>query len=120
MSPEQRDPAYPWDMMVAAERIVAYVGDASCREYLSDDMTRDAVERNLITIGEVARKLSREFQQAHPEMPLGMIVGLRNVVVHEYGKVDHKRVWGIVSKHIPALIEQLKPLVPPVPPEEPE
>ena len=120
MSPEERDPAYLWDMLVAAERVASYVHGATCDEYLSDDKTRDAVERNLITIGEAARNVSRSFQQAHPEIPLGVIIGLRNIVVHDYGKVDHKRVWGIVTEHIPALIEQLAPLIPPPPPEEPE
>ena len=117
MSPEEHDPAYLWDMLAAARRVASYVRDATYEQYLSDDMMRDAVERNLITIGEAARNVSRTFQKAHPKIPFGQIVGLRNIVVHDYGKVDHRRIWAIVTEHIPHLIDRLPALIPP-PPEE--
>ncbi len=117
MSPEERDPAHLWDMLAAARRVASYVSGATFEEYLSNEMMRDAVERNLITIGEAARNVSRAFQEAHPQVPFGEIVGLRNVVVHDYGKVDHRRIWAIVDEHVPRLIDALPPLIPPAPAE---
>jgi len=119
MSPEERDAAYLWDMLAAARKIVAFARGVTYDQYSANDMMKDAVERNLSVIGEAARHVSPSYQAAHPEIPFGRIIGLRNIVVHEYGKVDHEEVWGIVAEHIPALIKQLEPLIPP-PPEEPE
>ena len=120
MSPEERDAAYLWDMLAAARKIVDFTCGATYDQYSANDMMKDAVERNLSVTGEAARHVSPSFQAAHPEVPFGKIIGLRNIVVHEYRKVDHEEVWGIVTEHIPALIEQLAPLIPPPPPEEPE
>jgi uncharacterized protein with HEPN domain len=40
-------------------------------------------------------------------------VGLRNLLAHEYGDIQHERVWQIATKSIPTLIDQIRPLLPP-------
>ncbi|MHC5054766.1 MAG: hypothetical protein ACYTKD_08615 [Planctomycetota bacterium] len=40
MSPEERDPAHLWDMLVAAERVASYVRGATRSGYLADQKTR--------------------------------------------------------------------------------
>lgn len=117
MSPEERDAAHLWDMLQAAKKIRTYTEGISYEEYLDRPMTRDAVERNLGTIGEAARRLSVSFRGAHAAIPWRKIIGLRNVVVHEYDNLDHQEIWLLVTQRIPELTEQLEPLVPPEPPD---
>jgi uncharacterized protein with HEPN domain len=64
-------------------------------------------------LGETAKRVSPDFRDAHPEIPWRKIMGLRNVVVHEYFHVDVRRAWKIASRDIPELINALEPLVPP-------
>ena len=61
------------------------------------------------------RNVSRAFQDAHPDIPWRQIIGLRNVLAHEYGEIRHELIFRITTNQIPALISLLEPLIPPPP-----
>lgn len=54
---------------------------------------RNAIALCLMQIGELVRKLSDEFVQAHTDIPWRAIRGMRNVVAHEYGHIDVDILW---------------------------
>jgi uncharacterized protein with HEPN domain len=54
------------------------------REATFDEKTGDAVLYNLVVIGEAANALSEETQKMEPAVPWSEIVGLRNLIAHEY------------------------------------
>ena len=112
-----RDPANLWDMLQAAERIQEFLKNRTFDNFMTDNMLRAAVDRNLEIVGEAARRLSEEFKQEHPEIPWRQIIAQRNVLIHEYNDIDYKEIWQVVSFHLPRLIEQIRPLIPPLPPE---
>lgn len=118
MLPEERDPAYLWDMLDAAQRAREYVGGKDLDAYLDDGLVQSAVERVVEIIGEAARRVSPTFKENHPEIPWAKIVAQRNVLAHEYGDVDHSRVWALVVEHLPALIAKLEDVMPEPPPDE--
>jgi len=111
MQPEQRDAAYLWDMLDAAQTVEQLCGDLNFIQYSDDRRTQLAVERSLEIIGEAAGRVSTSFRNAHPEIPWRQIIGQRNVLIHEYGEIKQERVWKVVRENIPILIEQLKPFV---------
>lgn len=115
-----RDPAHLWDMLDAAYSVVRFAGNKTFEEYLKDQLLQAAVERKIEIIGEAARKVSDEFKESHPEIPWRRIIGQRNVLVHEYGDVDHRFIWNVVQVGIPDLIRMLEPLIPPIPGEPQE
>jgi len=112
-----RDPANLLDMLEAAEKVQIFLKDKTLEDFLKDDMLRAAVERNLGIIGEAARRISEELKQEHPEIPWRKIIAQRNVLIHEYDDIDYKEIWEVVTYHLPRLIEQIRPLIPPLPPE---
>jgi len=112
-----RDPANLWDMLQAAERVQDFLKNKTFDDFMTDDMLRAAVERNLGIIGEAARRISEEFKQEHPEIPWRKIIAQRNVLIHEYNDIDYKEIWQVVSFHLPSLIDQIRPLIPPLPSE---
>lgn len=112
-----RDPAYLWDIVEAGEKIIRYVQGQSLETYLKDDLVRDAVERNLEIIGEAVRRISEALKQAHPAVPWKKIVGLRNILTHDYDAVNDNEIWEVATIHIPELVRRLKPLIPPPPPD---
>jgi uncharacterized protein with HEPN domain len=120
MRPEERDPAHLWDMIEAAQAIVDFTRNLTLEEFLQAgrdrEITRLAVERELEILGEAARRVSSRFCNDHPEIPWKEMVGLRNVISHEYDKVDYTRIYRIVHERIPELITLLEPLIPPAPP----
>jgi len=111
----ERDAGYLWDMLTAAREIAAFLEGRRFQDLTGDKMLRRAVERELEIIGEAARRMSPEFRGNHPEVPWPSIIGLRNVLAHEYGEVKLERIWGIVSDRIPELIRLLEPLAPRTP-----
>jgi uncharacterized protein with HEPN domain len=122
MQPEERDPAYLWDMLEAARAIVEFTQGVTPDQFLEDRkemvLTRLAVERKLEILGEAARRVSAQFREAHPEIPWPQIIGLRNVISHEYHRVNYGRIHGITREDAPRLITLLAPLIPPLPPLE--
>lgn len=122
MRPEERDAAHLWDMLDAARAVVDFVGDRGREEFLKAgreaEVLRLAVERKLEVLGEAARRVSSDVRDRHLEIPWKEIVGLRNVISHQYVKVNYAEVYWIVRDRIPALINLIEPLVPPVPENE--
>ena len=113
----RRDPANLWDMLEAAGRIQDFLKDKTFEDFLRDDMLRAAVERNIEIIGEAARRISDELKQEHPEIPWRKIIAQRNVLIHEYDDIDYKQIWEVATFHLVRLIDQIRPLIPPLPPE---
>jgi uncharacterized protein with HEPN domain len=117
MPPDVRDSAYLWDMREAARNVGRFVGVKTREEYLADDLTKSAVERQIEIIGEAARFVSPVYQQAHPEIPWSGIIGQRHRLAHDYRIIDHERLWKVISEYIPDLLTKLEPLIPPPPSE---
>lgn len=111
-----RDPAYLLDMHVAACAVREFVRGRTREEYESDLLLRSAVERQIEIIGEAARRVSRVFQDAHPEIPWRAIQTQRHRLAHEYGDINNDLIWTVAVLHVPALIGLLGPLIPPTPP----
>lgn len=121
MRPEERDAASLWDALQAARRITRYVDGLTFDEYLSSDITRAAVERELTIIAEALNRLSAAATAAHSELAVAAIRGLRNRIIHEYEHLEQMTIFGIATERIPELIEQLSAALPPPPPDpEPE
>jgi uncharacterized protein with HEPN domain len=87
------DAASVWDMVQAAREIAQFVAGRQVADLEADRMLRLAIERDLEIIGEAAARVSQEFRDAHPEIPLRRIVGLRNVIAHEYGDIMVDQLW---------------------------
>lgn len=84
------------------EKIICYCEDIEHahgeyhRDYgvfCSNPTYRNAIAMCLMQIGELTNKLSQEFKDGHSEIPWRAIRGMRNVVAHEYGKIDTETVW---------------------------
>lgn len=120
MPPEKADAAYLWDMFEAAQTVQEITRGVDCATYMSNRTLQLATERAIEIIGEAARYVSEPFRQAHPEIPWTKIVAQRHVIAHQYGAIQHERLWRVVTEHIPALIAHLAPLVPPAPSDPPD
>lgn len=66
--------------------------------------------RNLAVIGEAVRGLSPQTREALPDVPWAAVAGLRNVVVHEYFRINPDLVLDIVDDQLSALKDKLQHL----------
>ncbi|MCU7928716.1 MAG: DUF86 domain-containing protein [Candidatus Thiodiazotropha sp. (ex Dulcina madagascariensis)] len=111
MQPEERDPAYLWDMLEAAREVEVMLEHRDLAAFL---VLLRAIERSIEIIGEAARRVSAAYQAAHPEIPWREIIGQRNILAHEYGQIDHALLYKTSTEDIPELINQLQMLLPPL------
>ncbi len=118
MQPEERDAAYLWDMREAAQEVLDFIRAANYARFASDKMLRYAVERQIHVIGEAAKRVSHTFRESHPEIPWKGIIGLRNVLAHEYGEVLVERTWRVATERLPELVRVLEPLIPKPPADD--
>jgi uncharacterized protein with HEPN domain len=88
MPPEERDKALLYDMLDAARHLWRMWQGRSLDELLGDRTLQWATDRGFNIIGEAARRVSDGTKNAHTEIDGRRIVGLRNVVVHNYDEVD--------------------------------
>lgn len=72
-------------------------------------LSRLAMERCLQNIGEIAHRLSDSFLEHNRDVPRAQIVGLRNVLAHEYGDIDHNILWYVATEDVPQLVRALRP-----------
>lgn len=71
-------------------------------------MAYDAVLRNLAVIGEAVRSLTDEERSRFSEVPWSSIAGLRNVVVHEYFRIQPALIIEILDDELEPLAIQLR------------
>jgi len=76
--------------------------------FASDVDYFNSVCMSLLQIGELANRLTDEFTSTYNDIPWKNIIGLRNVVVHEYGQLDMETVWATVTDDIPDLFNKCK------------
>ena len=55
--------------------------------FLGDKVLLRAVERSIEIIGDAARRVTNEYQTAHPKIPRREIIGQRNILAPEYGRL---------------------------------
>jgi len=91
--------------------IVSYTKDISFEEFKSNSMILFASVKQLEIVGEAANNVTKHFQNIYNGIEWRTIIGLRNLLVHEYFGIDEDIVWGIIKKDIPKLQEEVKRLL---------
>ncbi len=107
----QRDRAYFFDIMESARLAAEYISEKTKEEFLSDFQCQDAVIRRIEIIGEAARRISLETQIVFQNLPWKEMIGMRNIMIHDYDDVDMVIVWDTVKKDIPFLISALENII---------
>ena len=96
------DAVYVRHILECIDRIEQYT-KAGRTAFMASTLIQDGVIRNLQTLGQSALKISDALKAIHPEVDWKSIVGLRNVLVHDYLGVNVARIWEIVERDLPDL-----------------
>src|SRR5258708_1085689 len=112
MKPD-KDPAYLLDIIQAAQLILEFSQNTDREAFAQDVMRQDAIIRRIEIIGEATKRLSASFKDEHPEIPWKRMTGMRDIVIHNYDRVDLVEGWKVIHDDIPLLIKQIGPMIPP-------
>lgn len=72
---------------------------------------------HLMIIGEAVRGLDPALKQKYPAIPWREIAGMRNILVHDYFRINQDIVWETVEKHVPQLKTQVQQILGELPAE---
>ena len=103
----RRDPQRRNDILAALDWIAKAVSGRTEADFLADETLCYAVAQKLTIIGEAVARLSPEITRRHNSAPWPDIVGLRNILVHEYFGIYWPFVWQTAVDHAPLLREQV-------------
>nr|WP_242025506.1 HepT-like ribonuclease domain-containing protein [Leptolyngbya sp. FACHB-36] len=59
--------------------------------------------QNLQIIGEASRFLSSSIRSRYSDVPWSEIIGMRNILTHNYFEIDLDIVWQAVERNLPNL-----------------
>lgn len=99
------------DIVASARKILKYTEDKSFDEFVTNELTIDAVIRNFEIIGEAANHLPEEIKETYPLVDWERIRGFRNRIVHDYMGIDFKIVWRIKETYLPSLIDNIVAII---------
>ena len=94
------------DMLEAIQRIEKYAGRGR-QAFVADELIQTYIVHNLQILGEAAAKIPSDQQREYPNLPWPKMVGMRNVLVHNYFNIDLDIVWQVVETELPALKEKI-------------
>ena len=110
MKPEIRQ--YLDDILNSASLLNEFTAGKTFAEYTGSPLLRSATERQFGIIGEAVSKLANldeaivsritEYQQ---------IIAFRNILIHQYGSVQNRTVWTILSDKLPILVLEVHALL---------
>ena len=112
MKPGDRDAANLHDMLEVALEARELVVDVQVRAFLLDRVRVRALERMLELIGETARRIAPERRAAHPEIRWRRLIGQRNILAREYGRIVPRLLYQTAREDIPSLIAALERILP--------
>lgn len=89
------------DAIAAIRRHVEQAGNPTGAK--EGPLLHDALLFQFVVIGEAVKCLAPETREATPEIPWADIAGLRDLIAHEYFRIDMRRVLEVVERDLPAL-----------------
>lgn len=104
-------------MHSAASEALSFTAGLREDQYMGSLLVRRAVERAIEIVGESARKVSNDGRIATPHIAWSAIIATRHIFAHQYGDVDHAKLWRITQQHLPTLVTQLDRILSENPPE---
>ena len=104
--------AYLGDADQAAGLAQEFVQGRTREDMATDALLRSGVERQLQIGGEALSQLTRLDGELASKIPdLSDIIGLRNILVHGYAKVNLDRLWRVLHEDVPILRQHLQALL---------
>jgi len=94
------------DILEACDSIYSFLEDVDEPQFRGNDLLRSAVLLKLLVIGEAASQLGKTFHDEQEHVPWEDILALRDLLIHQYFRVDWSIVWTTATEEVPRLRDQ--------------
>lgn len=99
------------DMLQACNDIEKAIHGVTFKEFENDMFRYRTVERLFEILGEAANRIPKELQEEYSDIPWKNIIGMRNIIIHTYEKVDVSTLWGAAKKDLAKLKKVLEVMI---------
>ncbi len=106
----QRDQVYLLDILEAAKLAISYGEGVEKEDFINDIQLQDSVVRRIEIVGEASRRISENTRSELPQIPWHEMIGMRNLVIHEYDDLDLNILWQTLKNDLLKLVEHIEPL----------
>ena len=87
----------------AIDDAIESIDGISLEDFLEDKVRRAAAERYVMIIGEATHMVSSRMKSAHPEIGWGDMTDMRNMIAHEYMRVDYSALFHMIREILPEM-----------------
>jgi len=109
---QPKTPKYLDDIRDAAQFVLDLVRERSLDDYRRDRVLRQTIERNFEIIGEAMNRIAKLDPDTAARIGnYPRIIAFRNVLTHGYDLIEDDRVWSVIQKELPALVEHVERLL---------
>jgi uncharacterized protein with HEPN domain len=102
---------YLLDILDNVEKAQRFVEGVTQKDFESNDEKVYAVVHALQTIGEAARHVPKSLRQRYAAIDWEDVVGMRDIVIHEYFGVDLDIIWRTIQKDLVPLETLVKKML---------
>ncbi len=102
---------YLLDILNNVEKAQRFVEGVTQEDFEANDEKVYAVVHALQTIGEAARHVPKSLRQRYASMDWEDVVGMRDIVVHEYFGVDLDIIWRTIQQDLVPLETLVKQML---------
>jgi len=99
------------DILENAAAACEFVGGMDAEAFAADRKTLYAVLRALEVIGEAAKRVPPEVRARHGDIDWRGMAGLRDIIIHQYDRIDHGVPFQIVTAELPVIIARLHAVI---------
>lgn len=99
------------DILESVQAVRRYVSDMQFDVFMEDGKTQDAVIRRFEVMGEAANRLPESFREAHADIPWRKIIGMRNVLAHEYDDIAMEILWDTIANQLAPLETSIRSIL---------
>ncbi len=98
------------DILDAIERIERYSVQGKTA-FEQNELIQTWFTQNLQIVGEAARSLSSKIRDQHPHIPWTKMIGMRNILTHNYFEIDLDIVWVVVDQELPNIKQDIESIL---------
>lgn len=110
MRDQLKDPDRLEHILEAMDNVYTFMQDKTSDDLQKDKLLYYGVVKNVEIVGEAAYNLSKEFKEAHPEIPWRLIEKMRHIMVHGYYKISIPILYNVYTEDFPMLESFIKNL----------